>query len=160
MRGTITRWAAAALTVALTAALAGCSIPMDPEGTLASAEGGTLLVGVTENGDWVRLDGDEPSGIEPDLLRDFASDHDATIEWVEGSEQELIADLERGDLDILLGGFTDDTPWFDRTGMTRPYAESRDETGAIEKHVVLARMGENALLLALDRFLLSQDVTP
>lgn len=153
-------WIASLITVVAVSALAGCSIPADPDGTLDNARGGTLSVGVTENGDWVRLDGGEPTGIEPELLREFAAGQDASVEWVEGSEQELLGQLERGDIDVVLGGLTDDTPWSDRAGMTRPYVETTDQDGAVERHVVLARMGENDLLFELDRFLLAQEVTP
>ena len=40
-------------------------------------------------------------------------------------------------------------------GLTRPYAESRDERGKLHKHVMLVPMGENAFLLELDKFLVA-----
>jgi len=54
---------AAAVSVLL---LAGCGIriPADPQGTLDRVEGGVLHAGISPNGDFVRLDGDSPSGSE------------------------------------------------------------------------------------------------
>jgi ABC-type amino acid transport substrate-binding protein len=147
--------------------LAGCgvSMPTDPHGTLRNISGGTLRVGVTESVaqdvEWVRLPaGSEPTGIEPELIRGFAAGNEATIEWVQGSEHELVEELKHGELDMVVGGFAKDTPWAKHAGMTRPYVETEDERGKTVKHVVLVRMGENALLLALDKYLLSQEVDP
>lgn len=99
--------------------------------------------------------GADPSGLEIDLIRAFADSIDAEVEITTGSEAELVEGLEDGDLDIAVGGFTEDTPWKDRVGMTRPYLDTEDETGATIHHVVLTRMGENAFLLELDEFLLA-----
>jgi len=155
-------WILAAATAAgVAVVLTGCAIPVDPEGTLDKARGGVLHVGATESTGWVSLSDDSaPSGLETDLIREFAEQQDADIEWTAGSEYELIGDLEHGRLDVVIGGFADDTPWSDRAAITRPYTEIRDEDGQVVRHVMLARMGENALLLALDRFLLEKDVRP
>ncbi|EMY32588.1 lipoprotein [Arthrobacter crystallopoietes BAB-32] len=149
----------------LVAALAGCGLamPTDPDGTLQDITGGTLRVGVTEsvteNHDFVRLQpGAEPAGIEPELVRGFAATREASIEWVEGSEHQLVEDLKHGELDLVIGGLANDTPWSKHAGMTRPYAETRDERGKTVKHVMLVLMGENAFLLALDQYLLGQEV--
>src|SRR5918993_2501599 len=88
-------------------ALAGCEYPRDPDGTLDRVEGGTLRVGFVVNEPWVQLPGDEPTGIEPDLLRGLARELDARIDWTEGSEEELVGALEEGQLDIVIGGITD-----------------------------------------------------
>ncbi|WP_026549385.1 transporter substrate-binding domain-containing protein [Arthrobacter sp. Br18] len=146
-----------------TLAVAGCgiSIPTDPEGTLDRISGATLRVGVTGSGEWVQLDaGQDPAGIEPDLVRDFAESVDAQPRWIPGSEHELAEDLKNGELDLVIGGLADNTPWSTHAGMTRPYAESTDKRGEAVRHVMLVPRGENAFLLALDRFLLEQKVTP
>lgn len=140
-------------------AVTGCglSIPTDPSGTLEDVSGGTLRVGVTESGEWVQLTpGQEPAGIEPDLVRKFASTRDAQPQWTPGSEHELAEDLKNGELDLVIGGLASDTPWSKHAGMTRPYAESTDERGKTIKHVMLVPQGENAFLLALDEFLLDR----
>lgn len=134
--------------------LAGCaSFPADPDGTLDRVQGGTLRVGVTENAPWVVLAEDgEPAGTEPDLVRAFAERIDADVEWTQGSETRLADALERGELDVVVGGLLDDTPWVESAATTRPYAEFSTADGT-ERHVMLTPMGENAFLVALETFL-------
>ena len=43
-------------------------------------------------------------GIEPALVRSFASSISAVPEWVTGSEQELTKALKEGELDLMVGG--------------------------------------------------------
>ncbi|WP_225668387.1 transporter substrate-binding domain-containing protein [Arthrobacter sp. AET 35A] len=150
------------VTSTFTLLLTGCGtlIPADPNGTLESVTDGTLHVGVTDNALWVDvLPEMDPKGVEPDLVRSFANEIDAEIEWSEGSEYELVEGLKHGRLDLAIGGFASDTPWTSDTGVTRPYTESADARGKSVKHVMLVPMGENAFLLELDRFLLDQDVS-
>lgn len=134
--------------------LVGCaSIPADPDGTLDRARGGTLRVGVTESAPWVVLSEDgEPTGTEPELVRAFAERIDAEVEWTQGSETRLTDALESGELDVVIGGLLDDTPWAQSAAVTRPYAEVSTADGT-ERHVMLTPMGENALLVALETFL-------
>ena len=139
------------LATALTAC--GVSIPTDPYGTLDRVRGGTLVVGATANEEWVQLDGDVPTGSEPELVEQFAERLDAQVEWVTGSEQELIDRLERGEIDMAVGGFANDTPWSEKAAMTAAYVDETDEHGESVKHVMLTRMGENAFLLELEKFL-------
>ncbi|MBT2549342.1 ABC transporter substrate-binding protein [Arthrobacter sp. ISL-65] len=144
--------------------LTGCAVPADPEGTLGNITGGTLRVGftesITESGEWVRVvPGNDPVGIEPELVRSFAATRGAAVEWRSGSEQDLVSDLKHGDLDLVIGGFAEDTPWSKDAGLTRPFVESTDERGKTVKHVLLVPHGENAFLLELDRHLLGREVT-
>jgi polar amino acid transport system substrate-binding protein len=133
--------------------LAGCtSIPADPDGTLERVQGGVLRVGVTENEPWVELSGSEPSGTEPTLIAEFAAQQGADVEWVAGSEATLAEALEAGELDVVIGGFLEDTPWMEFGAVTRPYVEAGTPQGT-EKHVMLAPLGENAFLVELETFL-------
>jgi polar amino acid transport system substrate-binding protein len=145
---------------AVLALLTACGqFPADPDGTLDRVRGGVLRVGASHHEPWVEIvEGGEPSGIEPELVRQFASQLQATIEWRLGSEEALMTDLEHGRLDLLIGGLTADSPWTDKAAITKPYAESRNEYGETEQHVMAAPLGENAFLLELEKFLLSQDV--
>ncbi|NQX13769.1 ABC transporter substrate-binding protein [Microbacteriaceae bacterium VKM Ac-2855] len=137
--------------------LTGCGIPSDPDGTLEQVSGDVLTVGATESRERVTsIEGDEATGPEPDLVRAFAATVDADVVFVEGNEAELIDLLERGAIDVAVGGFLDDTPWADRAATTLPYDETVDATGTTRRHVLLAPLGENAFLLALDRFLTEQ----
>jgi len=141
--------------------LTGCGtgIPADPEGTLDRVRDGQLRVGVSTNAPWTETrDGAEPVGIEPDLVRGFAATLNARIQWSEGGEQKLVDELERGNLDIVLGGLTKDTPWWDKVAVTVPYAGATDGHGETHKHVMAAPPGENAFLLELEDFLARQEV--
>jgi ABC-type amino acid transport substrate-binding protein len=150
--------------------LAGCgtSLPRDPEGTLDRVRGGTLRVGVSANPPWAEtpaslgpgLDepAETPTGIEPTLVADFARSLDAEVDWSTGGEEALVADLENGRLDLVVGGLTADSPWSEHAALTRPYVTVPGPDGEAEPHVMATAMGENAFLVALEMFLLEQDV--
>lgn len=146
----------AALALAAVLALAGCGspYPADPAGTLERVVDGTLRVGASENGEWVDIDGEDVQGTEADLVRDFAARLGADIEWASGTEHVLAEELKHGQLDLVIGGLDDKTPWAQHGGLTRVYTESRDSRGSLHKHVMLVPLGENAFLLELDRFLM------
>jgi hypothetical protein len=136
----------------------GVSIPADPDDTLARVTGATLRVGVSPNPPWTELGEPEPRGSEVDLVKSFAQTLDAEVEWVVGGEETLIAALEHGELHLVVGGLTAETPWIEQVAITKPYAETRDARGERQKLVMAAPPGENAYLLTLERFLLSQDL--
>jgi ABC-type amino acid transport/signal transduction systems, periplasmic component/domain len=155
----VLRWLRpSAVAVLVLAALAGCGItvPSDPEGTLDRVSGGMLRAGATHHEPWVVTGVGDPAGDEPALLEEFAATLDAEVEWTVGNEESLVAALERGDLDVVVGGFTDATPWADRAATTVPYTEAPGPDGSPEKHVMLVRMGENRFLVALEEFLLER----
>lgn len=95
---------ATAVLTALT--LTACGIPRDPEGTLERVEGGTVRAGITENHPWTDLSGGEPAGVEVDLIEAFAESLGARVEWFDGSQAELLENLEKRELDVVMGGFT------------------------------------------------------
>jgi ABC-type amino acid transport substrate-binding protein len=138
-------WTAAAL-VGLTCL--GCGLPRDPEGAWERIRGGEMRVGVSEHPPWTRWEDGEPSGIEVQLLRDLGNRLDARIQWRRGAESELVEALERGELDVVIGGVKDSTPWSSHAAATRPYV-----TFEGEDYVLLVPHGENRWLLELDRFL-------
>jgi polar amino acid transport system substrate-binding protein len=131
--------------------LAGCGSPRDPGGSTQRIEGGTLRVGVSENPPWVTRSGDGFAGLEPDLVRALAAQMHATPVWTEGPESRLAPALERGKLDLLIGGFTPKSPWAQTVAVTRDYTKV-----AGVKHVLLAPPGENRWLLTVDTFLASR----
>jgi ABC-type amino acid transport substrate-binding protein len=150
-------FAVTAAAVAVLLSGCGVSIPSDPSGTLESVRGGTLRAGVSPNDGFVEVGGPEPSGSEIDALRAFAASVDARVEWTVGSEEALVRELEAGDLDLVVGGLTDQTPWLDRAGVTRPYTEVTDDDGQTRKLVMLVPIGENAFLSELEIFLSDYD---
>lgn len=153
MRHRTTRLLAGVATALLAAALAGCdvSIPTDPDGTLERVTGGELRIGASPDTGLVDVGTSTPSGPLPALASEFASSLDADPDWTVGSEETLVGMLEAGDLDLIIGGFTDHTPWMDRAGITRGYGGIAGADG--RKIVMLVPLGENAFLSDLERFL-------
>lgn len=156
-------WGARVAVASTAVLLTGCAtVPADPDGTLERVQGGVLRVGVTENAPWVELsDGGDPSGTEPALILEFAERLDAEVEWTPGSEAtlaEALEALEAGELDLVIGGFVEDTPWTELAASTRPYVEAGTPEGN-DKHVMLAPLGENAFLVTLETFLDEQAVS-
>ena len=145
---------AAAVVVALLMSACGLTVPTDPDGTLDRVrQDGVLRVGVSPRPGWVEVSGGaDPSGHEPQLVEDFAGALDAEVEWTVAGEEELVALLEEGDLDLAVGGFTDANAWMDKVGLTRPYAEVQAR-GSTEAHVMMVPMGENAFQSELERWL-------
>ncbi|MCW4386644.1 transporter substrate-binding domain-containing protein [Salinibacterium sp. SYSU T00001] len=129
-------------------------MPTDPNGTLDRVTGGVLRVGVTPYEDRVVLhENGPPSGVEVELVKDFAETLDADVDWQSGSEGQHVRALEDHELDLIIGGISDRTPWSSKTGVTRPYAEITTEDGTQLKLVMLVQMGENAFLSELETFL-------
>lgn len=163
MTSTRTRRAVAAAVVpALAGALAGCgvTVPTDPDGTLDRVRGGELRVGVSPHDPWTTVPPDgPPTGVEPELLTGFARTLDAEVAWTTGGEEELVGDLDRGELDVVVGGVTASSPWTSRAAVTVAYVTVPDPDGKPEGHVMLTAMGENAFLVELERYLLDQEVT-
>jgi polar amino acid transport system substrate-binding protein len=111
-------------------ATAGCQYPRDPDGTLNRVEGGVMRVGVTDADPWVALEGDRPvGGAEVELARRFARDLGARIEWVQGSEEELVDAAKEGQVDLIIGGITSKSRWKKDVAFTRPYVETRTVVG-------------------------------
>lgn len=148
------------LVVLLTTAC-GATIPSDPHGTLDRVRDGVLRVGVAASPPWTELpqgaDTAEPTGVEVELVERFADELDARVEWVTGGEADMITELEEGRVDLVIAGLTADTPWTAKAAATRPYTTVLDARGRSEQHVMAVRLGENAFLVALERFLLRQE---
>jgi polar amino acid transport system substrate-binding protein len=129
-------------------ALSACSLPRDPNQTARHVENRVLRVGVSENPPSVAFAGARPMGVEPELVREFATQQHAKIEWVRNGETPLLEALDHDQLDLAIGGFDSGTPWAEKLGATRPFAEAHGK-----KHIWLTAAGENQFLLRLDRFL-------
>jgi polar amino acid transport system substrate-binding protein len=112
------RWSLLAIVAAL---LCGCQFPRDTEGTLDRVRGGVMRVGVTHVDPWVKLDGGEPAGVEVELLQRFAQTLGARVEWVEGSESELMEALHGRHLDVVIAGLTRRSEWQRVAALTRPF---------------------------------------
>lgn len=141
-----------------TAVLSGCGvqIPADPDGTLEKIRtSGELHVGVSPHPPFTTLpesQGQPPGGTEVELVTGFAEALGADPVWVVGGEEALVKQLEKGEIQLLIGGLTDRSPWSKKVALTRPYVTTPEE-GKQVKHVIAAVRGENALLSELERFL-------
>ena len=140
----------AALLGAAAVLLSSCStIPADSVGTLSRVENGTLVVGVSEHPPWTDVsDTGEYSGSEVDLIRGFAEHVNAEINWQQAPESVLAERIKNGEVDVVIGGLTDSSPWSSHMALTRPYAEVDGE-----KMVMGTPLGENAFLVELERYL-------
>ncbi|HYH60208.1 MAG TPA: transporter substrate-binding domain-containing protein [Thermoleophilaceae bacterium] len=104
-------------------AFAGCQFPKDPEGTLNQVrERGSIKVGVTHHDPFVNLHGPEPAGVEVELIEGFADHLGVEVEWVEGSESQLVELLAGTEIDVMLAGLDRQSPLQKEVGFTRPYA--------------------------------------
>ena len=154
MRHHVRTTATSLATLLLAASLTGCgivSIPSDPDDTLATVTGGELRIGASPDPGLIDTAGSTPTGPLADLAKSYAIALDAETSWTVASEETLIGMLEAGDLDLLVGGFTEQTPWVDRAGITRGYGGITGADG--RKIVMLVPLGENAFLSDLERFL-------
>lgn len=133
--------------------LSGCglSIPADPDGTLDSVRGGELRVGVSPDPPLVVETDGVPAGSIVDLVDSFAASVDAQPVWTVATEETLVAMLADGDLDLIAGGITSDTPWLDRAGVSRGFTDVNGADG--RELVMLVPLGENSFLSALERFI-------
>lgn len=151
---------AVVLLLAVLLGCAGCQFPRDTEGTLDRVrDGGTLRVGVSEAEPFVVLDEAEPAGVEVRLLRDFARRQGARIAFTRGGEEELVERLREGELDVVASGATKRSPFKKEVAPTKPFATTRERIGGKsveDQHVLFVRLGENALLVELERYLLDR----
>src|SRR4051812_682644 len=100
---------------------AACStLPRDPERTSDRVRHNVVRVGLVENPPWVVRTAGEPGGAEVELARRFASRMGATPQWFWGGEQQHMEALRRFELDLVVGGLDDRTPWAKTVGITRP----------------------------------------
>lgn len=135
----------------------GSRFPADAAGSLDRITGASLRVGVSPHPPFTRVDeAGDVSGSEADLARAFAARLDATPDWSVGAETSLVPSLHDGELDVLIGGLDDTTPWVSEVALTRPYATVTGPDGKERSLVMAVRAGENALLTELERFLAEQ----
>lgn len=134
----------------MTLLLSGCggSFPKDPHHTLEKARAEGLVVGYSENPPWVVKTDTAPAGIEPALVKAFARSLGTRVIWKNDTEQNLFEALEDKRIHLLIAGTRQSTPWKTKVALTRPYLEQGEE-----KYVLAGIPGENALLVALERFL-------
>lgn len=125
--------------------LATCTFPQDPENSFEEARRDALLVGVIHNPPYSIIEDSEISGTEIQKVQEFAAQNDLQIRLFPGTESELVDKLEKYELHVLVGGFTKNSIWKKKAGMTATYDD---------KHVFLIPKGENQLLEELESYIL------
>ena len=141
--------------------LTACSIPQDPEDTLNNVQKrGFIRVGATEQIPWVIRQGEEAAGIEGALARNFADSLDVTVVWQWGSTDTHMRKLHNYELDLVIGGLVQTSPWSREVALTKPYMilGENDPSQETFKHVMAVPPGENRWLMELESFLLSNPV--
>ncbi|CAA9266271.1 MAG: hypothetical protein AVDCRST_MAG42-3211 [uncultured Chthoniobacterales bacterium] len=139
--------------------IAGCDrLPRDSAGALKKIESERQVrVGVAEHEPWVRWEGDRATGLEPELIEQWAQTLGARIVWRRDSVAELVKALHRREIDVLAAGLEETTPYAPEVAASQPYLEAPDREGKKTPRVIAATQGESALLFSLDRFLGQQD---
>lgn len=101
--------------------------PRDPEGSLKTLQQrGTLRVGVLYAPPWVSGPASAaPQGVEGQLVDAFAKRLGVSLVTQRGSAQDLFDSLRHHQLDLVIGGLTEDSPWRQEVGFTAPYYSSR-----------------------------------
>ena len=108
--------------VVVALAVSACGLPRDPEGTLERVRGGTMRVGVVERRPWTTLPANGGAGgLEGALVAELARELGARIQWVRSTESQLFEALKLRELDIVIGGFTDASPWAQHVAFTKPF---------------------------------------
>lgn len=136
--------------------LSGCgSLPHDAADSYNRAASGALRVGVSPHAPWTVVDSltGDVSGTEADLVRDFAVEMGADVDFHIAPESVLAEMIANRDLDVVIGGLSDDSGWEDKMAFTRPYETVTGANGKDENKVMGVGLGENKMLVELERFL-------
>ncbi len=138
---------------------AGCDqLPRDSAGALKRIQSThEVRVGVTEHEPWVRWEGDRATGLEPELMEQWAQTLGARVTWRRDALAELVKALHRREIDVLAAGLEETTPHAPEVALTQPYLEAPDREGKKTPRAIAVTQGENALLFSLDRFLTQRD---
>ena len=140
----------------MAAALAACNLPRDPDGTLDRVRGGTMRVGMVIDTPWVTDSSDGAGGIERTIVNDLARELDAGVEWHRGAAETLLDSLHERELDMVIGGFTTQSPWKQQVALTKPYYTDTVKVHGKrteQPHAVAVAPGENAWHVAVERVL-------
>lgn len=107
-------------------------MPKDPEDSLDRIRnGGVLRAGAIENRPFVHLlyDG-RVVGVEAGLVEEFARSLGARVEWQTVSGYALFEALHHQKLDVLVGGFTDSSPYLEKVAPTQAFLDAEFRIGS------------------------------
>ena len=106
-------------------------LPTDAGG-LEGVQNATMRVGIVDNDPWTRMEDGRASGIEVELLKDFARELGADTTFVPGTTPELLEAAKEAEVDVLVGGFTSTSPGVSEgkeAGVTGTYLTTRFVVG-------------------------------
>jgi polar amino acid transport system substrate-binding protein len=110
-----------------------------------------MRVGVVEHRPWTTLPaGGGAGGIEGALVAELARELGARIEWVRGPESQLLEALHERELDLVIGGLTDDTPWKQHVALTKPFYTDTIVVGTAGAQPLRALEGQRVAVAASD----------
>ena len=135
------------LTILATLLALGCSeIPKDPERTLERVRAqGVFKVGLIGSGQ-------PPVGADRSrlLVERVGQRAKAEPQFENGASEPLLAKLEEGELDMVIGELAPTSPWAKAVTLLTPLGEQVSQDGHV--HLVVAlRNGENAWIGLVDR---------
>lgn len=122
--------------------IGGCSgIPRDPDGTRDRvARTGSFAVGIIASGA-----ADDRDGRPAAFLERVATRTGATARTHAGTAERLLSQLENGELDIVIGELSEESPWRERVTILPPLGAPIDGRPGVAL-TVAGRHGENAWL--------------
>ena len=140
-------------------ALSACSpYPRDADGLSEQAARHGMRVGASEDPPWVQVAADgSVSGVEADLVQDFADAHGYRLEWVPGGHDALMGQLERTGLHAVIGGHHPDSPWKPMVGWSRPLALRASPDGPMPERRIALPPGQSAWHLSVDQYLVDRE---
>lgn len=119
-----------------------------------------MRVGIVANEPWTRVEDGEASGVEVELLEEFAGELGAEAVFVQGMVPELLEAARLGEVDVVAGGFTSTSPGVSEgkeAGVTGPYLTTRFVVGVppgepafddlAGRRVAVERVNHTAVLL-------------
>jgi len=102
-----------------------CDFPKDPDDSFEKSKNDRLMTGIIPGSPWITFENGIPSGIEAEIVNDFAARNNLQVQWVTGTEDALLSLLKERKLHIVAGGLIKDTPWKKEIGMTRVYRKEK-----------------------------------
>lgn len=110
-----------------------------------------MRVGVVEHRPWTTLPpGGGAGGIEGALVAELARELGARIEWVRATESQLLEALQERELDLVIGGLTDATPWKQHVALTKPFYTDTIVVGTPGVQPLRALQGRRVAVAASD----------
>jgi polar amino acid transport system substrate-binding protein len=111
-----------------------------------------MRVGVVEHAPWTTLTpGGGAGGLEAALMAELARELGARLQWVRGPESSLLEALQLRELDVVIGGLTDASPWKKQVAFTKPFYTDTIVVGqppgmppvqTLERRIVAVKAGE------------------